>query len=70
MKLYLNSSRVSEGRCFIENSYVGVVWLEDSKGVEHYVSTYDDAYAVICMLNRGELTEGDSPMFNVWGTRE
>ena len=33
------------------------MWLEDSKGIEHYVSTYDDAYAVIRMLNKGELTE-------------
>ena len=57
MKLYLNSSHVSEGRYFIENSYVGIVWLEDSKGAEHYVGTYDDAYAVISTLDKGELTE-------------
>jgi len=57
MKLYLNSSRVSEGRYFIENSYVGIVWLEDNKGAEHYVGTYDEAYAIINILDRGELTE-------------
>ena len=33
------------------------MWLEDNKGAEHCVGTYDDAYAVIRMLVRGELTE-------------
>ena len=33
------------------------MWLGDSKSAEHYVSTYVDAYAVIRMLDEGELTE-------------
>ena len=57
MKLYLNSSRVSEGRYFIENSYVGIVWLEDNKGAEYYIGTFDDAYAVIRLLDRERLTD-------------
>lgn len=58
MKLYLNKPCSSNcGSYFIRHSDVGVVWLEDNDGREHYVGTFDDAYEVVYQIDKRMLTE-------------
>lgn len=57
MKLYLNKPCENGDRYFIDNKHIGIVWLEDSKGVEYYVGTFDDAYDAIRLLDREKLTD-------------
>ena len=57
MKLYLNKPCENGDRYFINNKHIGIIWLEDSKGAEYYIGIFDDAYAVIRLLDRGKLTD-------------
>lgn len=52
MKLYLNKPCENGDRYFIDNKHVGIIWLEDEKDTEYYVGTFDEAYAVIRLLDR------------------
>ena len=47
MKLYLNKPCKNGDKYFIDNKHVGIIWLEDEKGAEYYVGTFDDAYDAI-----------------------
>lgn len=44
MKLYLNKPCENGDKYFIDNKHVGIIWLEDEKGTEYYVGTFDDDY--------------------------
>ena len=57
MKLYLNKPCENGDRYFIDNKHIGFIWLEDEKNTEYYVGTFDDAYAVIRLLDRERLTD-------------
>mgnify|MGYP001308178768 FL=1 len=57
MKLYLNKPCENGDRYFIDNKHIGFIWLEDEKNTEYYIGTFDDAYAVIRLLDRERLTD-------------
>lgn len=57
MRLYLNKPYENGDRYFIDNKHIGIVWLEDDKGAEYYVGTFDDAYDIIRLLDRERLTD-------------